>query len=96
MNKISRRTFVATSLAVPFSAILPGSAIAADMPMLEITDPTAVALGYIAQTENAEQNCANCQLYQGADGDESGGCAIFPGKAVGADAWCKSWVVKAG
>lgn len=57
-------------------------------------DPMAMALGYKVTSEIAEQKCSNCQLYQGQDGDEAGPCAIFPGKQVAADGWCKSWVVK--
>jgi hypothetical protein len=36
--------------------------------------------------------CANCQLYQGAEGDEWGPCDIFGGELVNANGWCLSWL----
>jgi hypothetical protein len=36
--------------------------------------------------------CANCQLYQGAAGDEWGPCEIFGGELVAAGGWCLSWL----
>ena len=36
--------------------------------------------------------CANCQLYQGAEGDEWGPCDIFGGNLVNANGWCLSWL----
>ena len=74
-------------------------------PMVEATDPTAVALGYVAVAASADKakypnfvegsNCANCSLYQGAAGSEAGGCPLFAGKQVAAAGWCSSWVKKA-
>ena len=43
----------------------------------------------------AGQVCANCALYQGADGDEWGACSIFPGKQVKATGWCNVYAPKA-
>jgi len=43
----------------------------------------------------ADQDCANCALIQGNDGDEWRPCQIFPGKAVNADGWCSVWAPKA-
>ena len=82
---------------------------AEDMPHVdEATDPTAIALKYkhdAAASERdavarpgkpaAEQNCANCQFIQAADGDWRP-CQLFPGKAVAAAGWCASWTLKAG
>jgi hypothetical protein len=72
--------------------------------MVEATDPTAVALGYVAVAANhdtakypnfvAGSNCANCALYQGAAGTEAGPCPLFAGKQVAAAGWCSSWVKK--
>jgi hypothetical protein len=72
-------------------------------PMVEATDPTAVALGYVAVAASADKakytnfvdgsNCANCSLYQGAAGSEAGPCPLFAGKQVAAAGWCSSWVM---
>lgn len=77
----------------------------AQAPELEESDPTGAALGYRKNTADvdaakypnhkADQNCANCNLIQGKDGDELRPCAIFPGKLVRADGWCAAWVKKA-
>jgi hypothetical protein len=65
-------------------------------------DPTAKALSYVHDASASDKRtddtalCSNCNLYQGADGEEWGPCAIFPGKLVKADGWCASWVKKPG
>lgn len=73
--------------------------------MVDEKDAQAVALGYVADASkvnktkypkfSADQNCANCQLYQGKAGAAAGGCALFPGKQVTAKGWCSAWVKKA-
>ncbi|MDW8479605.1 MAG: high-potential iron-sulfur protein [Xanthomonadales bacterium] len=78
----------------------------ASLPRLEETDPTAAALGYRHDTTQVDQakypnhrpdqNCANCNLVQGAEGEAWRPCAIFPGKLVNANGWCAAWVKKAG
>lgn len=65
------------------------------LPKLDPNDPTAQALSYTHQSTTAGQMCKNCQLFQGGDA-AWGGCAIFPGKEVNAQGWCKSWAKKAG
>lgn len=72
---------------------------------LDEKDPTAVALGYVADTAKADkkkypkhdvaQKCSNCQLFQAKAGASEGGCPLFPGKTVAANGWCASWVKKA-
>jgi hypothetical protein len=72
--------------------------------MVEATDPTAVALGYVAVAANADKTkypnfvagsaCSNCALYQGAAGSEAGPCPLFTGKQVAAAGWCSSHVKK--
>lgn len=86
--------------AAPFaSTLLSGTAGAADM--VNETDPQAVALGYKADSAQAEKrtdataHCANCGLYTGKEGEASGPCAIFQGKLVAANGWCTAWVKKA-
>ena len=76
-----------------------------DLPHLSEDDPMAQAMKYTHDasavdpaTRNnpaAEQNCANCALVQGNDGDEWRPCQIFPGKAVAANGWCSVWAPKA-
>lgn len=73
------------------------------------TDPQAKTLGYKADASMVdatifkrknEQVCANCQLYSGSAGSETGPCAIFSYRLhpklnqpyeVSAKGWCKSW-----
>lgn len=80
---------------------------AADLPHVDpAADPTAKALKYVhdaatatrpdkAGTPGANQNCANCQFIQAAEG-EWRPCSLFPGKAVNQNGWCASWTLKAG
>lgn len=80
-------------------------AMAQDMPKLSPEDPTAVAMKYVHDASTvdastrpnpaAEQNCSNCALLQGAEGDEWRPCPIFPGKLVNANGWCSVWAPKA-
>lgn len=53
------------------------------------------SLSYVDQTENPEQNCANCALYEQPDAEPTtdnacGGCQLFPGP-VHPNGWCSSW-----
>lgn len=69
---------------------------------LEEDDELAQQLGYKHDASEVDPNewpdyveghvCANCQLYQGAEGDEWGPCEIFGGNLVSADGWCLSWL----
>lgn len=75
---------------------------------LDENDPTAQALGYkhdvadvdagkfprSAPVDGVQPNCANCALFQAGDGEQWGGCGIFPGKQVNAAGWCKAWAPK--
>jgi hypothetical protein len=99
----NRRVFMMT-LAAGTSALAAGAALA--QAKLDEKDPTAAALGYVADSAKADkkkypkhdaatQTCANCQLFQGKAGAAEGGCPLFPGKTVAAKGWCASWVKKA-
>ena len=106
MSKIARRQFIQLSAVAAAGCLaLPGNqAHAQDMPKIEESDPIAQSLKYVhdativdpAQRANpaAEQNCANCALIQGADGDAWRPCQIFPGKLVNAAGWCSVWAPK--
>jgi hypothetical protein len=78
---------------------------AQDLPHLEESDATAVALKYVHDASKADrpdkagvagtdQDCTNCQFIQGDSGDWRP-CLLFPGKSVNAKGWCISWIKKA-
>ena len=106
MSKIARRQFIQLSaVAAAGCLVRPGNETnAQDMPKIEESDPIAQFLKYVhdastvdpAQRANlaAEQNCTNCALVQGADGDEWRPCQIFPGKLINAKGWCSVWASK--
>lgn len=74
---------------------------AADLPNLELDNPTAKALGYVEDTKNAdktkfkthtvEQKCLNCRFIQGEATKKRRPCTLFPGKSVASVGWCVSW-----
>lgn len=107
MSKIARRKFIQLSAAAAAGCFVQaGREVRADdLPQLSPDDPMATAMKYThdastvdpASRNNpaAEQNCANCALVQGNDGDEWRPCQIFPGKVVAANGWCSVWAPKA-
>jgi len=106
LTKIARRKFIQLSaVAAAGCLVQPGrEARAQDLPQLAEDDPLAMAMKYVHDSSTvdpstranpaAEQNCANCALVQGNDGDVWRPCQIFPGKAVNADGWCSVWAPK--
>ena len=68
-------------------------------------EPTAVALGYVANATKADtakyktyaagQHCGACQLFQGQVNAAIGPCALFAGKQVNSQGWCSGFVKKA-
>ncbi|TVR58054.1 MAG: twin-arginine translocation signal domain-containing protein [Candidatus Competibacteraceae bacterium] len=100
----SRRRFIKLTAiglaAAPFANVLSsGAARAAELEMLDESDPMAVALKYKADATESERQddthlCSNCNLYTSTD-EEAGPCTLFPGKLVAADGWCVAWVKKA-
>lgn len=107
MSKIARRKFIQLSaLAAAGCLASPGRKVfAQDLPKLSEDDPQAVGMKYVhdASTVDAAsranpaavQNCANCALIQGNDGDTWRPCQIFAGKVVNANGWCMVWAPKA-
>lgn len=102
---VSRRKMIKAGVAcvaVPFTGI---ATLRAEGEQLDEADPTAMALGYLhdATAVDAEKFprrtedmfCNTCALYTGAEGEEWGPCAIFPGKMVAALGWCNSFAPKA-
>ena len=98
----NRRRFI-LQLAAGSSALAATRAMA--QAKVDEKDPTAAALGYVADTTRADtkkypkheatQKCSTCQLFQGKAGAADGPCPLFPGKTVSANGWCASWVKKA-
>ena len=94
----------ATTEATPATGAATPAATASAGPLLDEKDPQAVALGYVAVASKADKSkfpkyadgqfCSNCSLYQGGAAAQ-GGCPLFPGKQVLANAWCSAWVKKA-
>lgn len=108
MQTLTRRKLLhitgTAALAVPASQILMNTTgLAQDAARLQPDNPTAVALGYVHDTTQVDptqnprheitQTCSNCTLIQASEG-EWRPCAIFPGKTVNANGWCKSWAPK--
>ena len=99
----SRRRFIRT-LSLTGAAFWLASEAHADLPMVVEKDPTAVSLGYVADTTKANktkypnhtpaQQCSNCQLYQGAAGSAAGPCPLYAGKQVAAKGWCSAYAKK--
>jgi hypothetical protein len=105
VNKnLTRRTLLKSiAVALPASAvILQQDTMADDLPKLDPSDPTAMALVYVedpadldksnpaAARYQAGQTCANCIQIQGDSGDYRP-YGIFPGKTVAAAGWCSVW-----
>lgn len=99
----TRRHFLKTLAvgiaATPIAAALSSrAAIAQDLPHLDESDPTAMALGYkhdVAQVDKAKypqlkpgDTCANCNFFQNKGDEEWAPCQLFPGKAVHKNGWC--------
>jgi hypothetical protein len=87
--------------AKPASSAQAASAPARPIVKLDEKDVMAVALGFVADSTQAdikkypkhsdEQKCGNCHLFGAAAGSATGPCAIFSGKYVPAAGWCVSW-----
>jgi High potential iron-sulfur protein len=98
---LPRRVFLMTVAACGTSLATSAQAQA----LVDEKDPTAAALGYVADAKRVDakkapkfaagQNCANCSLYQGKAIDKAAACPLFPGKQVAGAGWCTAWVKKA-
>jgi High potential iron-sulfur protein len=98
-----KRSFIAGAM-LPFIGLLSRIAVAAGLPPLDPSDPTAKALGFvtdatkvdakISTTYKPNQKCGTCAQFLGKSGDAIAGCNIFPGKSVPAGGWCMVWVQK--
>ena len=107
LSKIARRKFIQLSAAAATGclAISSREALAEDLPHVSESDAMAMAMKYTNDASTvdaatrtnpaAEQDCSNCALVQGNDGDAWRPCQIFPGKVVNAKGWCSVWAPKA-
>ncbi|MGA9028077.1 MAG: high-potential iron-sulfur protein [Steroidobacteraceae bacterium] len=101
--RLSRRSLIQGGLA---AALLPAlrssdAAAAPALTPLDPKEPAAASLGYTTDSATVDgkaipnhapdQKCANCVQFRGAASDAMGGCAIFPGRSVAANGWCKLW-----
>jgi len=103
VSKIARRKFIQLSaVAAAGYLVSPGrEAHAEELPHIPEDDAMAVAMNYTHDASTvdaasrkhpaADQDCANCALIQGNDGDVWRPCQIFPGKSVNAKGWCTVW-----
>ena len=106
MSKIARRKFIQLSAVAAAGCFMQNSrkAMAQDLPQLSEDDPMAQAMKYTHDASKVDsatrpnpaedQDCANCALVQGNDGDTWLPCQIFPGKTVNAAGWCSVWAPK--
>ncbi len=106
----SRRAIVKSGLVggafIPALGLITGIASAAALTPLDPSDPTAKALGFVADSSKVDsaanptykptQKCSNCAQFQGKAGDATAACTIFAGKSVPAKGWCKVWAQKPG
>ncbi len=94
---ITRRALVRGGLIagalVPTAGLFVNLAVSASS-AVDPNDPTAKALGYVAQSPKPDASCAGCLQFQGKAGDATGPCTLFPGKNVASTGWCMSWAKK--
>ncbi|MFK7984488.1 MAG: high-potential iron-sulfur protein [Sandaracinaceae bacterium] len=61
--------------------------------------PAAVTMrqqqNYVDASENAEQNCANCNFYTAPSGDGCGACSVLMNSPVHPDGHCGLWAPSA-
>ncbi len=100
LKALTRREIIRTGILagalLPVAGLVAGRAVAADLPDLDVADPTAKALGYVLKSVKAGQDCTGCAQFVGKTGDATGGCKIFPGKRVAGAGWCSAYVKKTG
>ena len=103
MSNTNRRVFLMQAAAC--GSVLVAARAEAQAAKLDEKDPQAVALGYVADTNKADnkkfpkhtkdQKCNNCALYQGKATDAFAGCPLFGVKQVAGPGWCSAWAKKA-
>jgi hypothetical protein len=96
-RRLLQRLALGVSLA-PLAAGAVRTALAA-APLLQVSSAEAKAVKYVEDAKDAKgatpgSSCANCGLYQGANGSTQGPCQLFAGKDVKASGWCSSWAAQ--
>jgi hypothetical protein len=103
---LNRRSFLMTVVATAAAGALPARAFAEAPGKVTPDDPTAKSLGYVedagkidaAKEPNFKKgsHCGACTLYKSAEAKNGyGPCAIFQGKWVSQNGWCRAYVAKA-
>ena len=64
---------------------------AAEKAPLDPSSAAAKAFNYVAASDKAGQNCANCAFVAGQKGEQLN-CPLFQQNTVASGGWCKSWV----
>jgi len=95
-RRLLQHLMLGVSLAPVAARALRTALAATSAPLLSVDAPEAKAVHYVENASDAKEakpgsNCANCGLYQGADGSAQGPCSLFTGKEVKAAGWCSSW-----
>jgi hypothetical protein len=95
-RQLLQRLALGASLVPVLGRALRPAHAASTAPLLAVDAPEAKAVKYVEDAKDAQgaapgSNCANCGLYQGANGSSQGPCQLFPGKEVKAGGWCSSW-----
>jgi len=95
-RRLLQRLMLGVSLAPVAAGALRRALAATSAPLLAADAPEAKAVHYVENARDAKgaspgNNCANCGLYQGANGSTQGPCSLFAGKEVKAAGWCSSW-----
>ena len=95
-RQLLQRLALGVSLVPVLGRALRPARAASTAPLLAVSAPEAQAVKYVEDAKDAQgatpgSNCANCGLYQGANGSTQGPCQLFPGKEVKASGWCSSW-----
>ncbi len=103
-SSLSRRLMVKTLTLAAASAAVAGRPALADAEKLAVSDPAAVAVGYVEDAARADgrrfpsyvkgSNCGNCLLLQGTEGSVYRPCSFFKGKLVAAGGWCSAWAAE--
>ena len=107
-SKMTRRSIVKNGLIAGAMGSAFGfigtTAGAAALTPLDANDPTAKALGFVADatkvsaaanpTYKPTQKCGTCAQFLGKAGDATGGCNIFAGHSVPVGGWCKVYAPK--
>jgi hypothetical protein len=109
MSREARRRFLKLALAGVAAAPLSGALGLRRAHAQEEVSPDeemAKELGYVEDASQVDasawptyaedQTCANCQLFHGQQGEQTGPCDIFGGNLVHAAGWCSAWVAREG